>query len=53
MKSVIIFSPNKEDFERLRVLVKIFFPEVNVFCFGQSKAPGGKFFHEERQKKGS
>ena len=37
MKSTIIFSPDKETFERLRVLVNILFPEVDIFCVSDSR----------------
>jgi hypothetical protein len=32
MKNTIILSPDKETSERLRVLINILFPEVDVFC---------------------
>ena len=36
MKTTIILSPDKEIFERLRVLVNLLFPEVDVFRVSDS-----------------
>jgi hypothetical protein len=37
MKDVTILSSDKETFERLRVLVNLLFPEVDVFCLSDSR----------------
>jgi hypothetical protein len=37
MKTVTILSSDKESFERLRVLVNLLFPEVDVFCLSDSR----------------
>ena len=36
MKTTIIFSRDKEHSERLRILVDLLFPEVDVFCVSDS-----------------
>jgi hypothetical protein len=36
MKNVTILSYDKESFERLRALVNLLFPEVDVFCLSDS-----------------
>jgi len=37
MKNVTILSYDKKAFERLRVLVNLLFPEVDVFCLSDSR----------------